>query len=166
MTDDDRLSPQIDNPIELDRYALCTVIYAERQDGQILLLERAQGTAMAGMFFMPGGIVDPGETPWAAVQRELSEETGMTLDGPVQMVGCYRLFVYGQNFLQLSFKGKVTGDVKLSGEHLGYRWVDPQTMTDTFSAENRAELAGGDPRIEALLGSIAEDLDRYLGQSS
>ena len=162
MSDDDRLSPTIENPIELDRYALSTVIYAEREDGQILLLERAPGTAMAGLYFMPGGIVDPGETPWNAVERELAEETGLSFCGPVQMVGCYPLFVYGQEFLQLSFRGPVKGAVRLSHEHLGHRWVEPVSMTDTFGPESRAAMANGDARIAGLLEKVADDLNRYL----
>ncbi|MCP3987832.1 MAG: NUDIX hydrolase [Actinomycetia bacterium] len=73
---DDRLSPPIENPIELDRFALSTVVNGEREDGQIILLERAEGTAMAGLYLMPGGIVDPGEDPWTAAVPELEEETG------------------------------------------------------------------------------------------
>ena len=67
---DDPLSPYVENPIELDQYSLSTAIYAERDDGKILLLQRAEGSAMAGSFFLPGGIVDPGEEPFKAAARE------------------------------------------------------------------------------------------------
>ena len=117
MTSEDRLSPPVENRIELDRYALSTVIYAEREDGTILLMQRAEGTAMAGQYFMPGGIVDPGETPLEGAARELQEETGLEFSGPVTMVGCYPMWVYGQDFLQLSFRGVVAGDVVQSHEH-------------------------------------------------
>lgn len=159
---DDPLSPPVENRIELDRYALSTVVYAERSDGQIVLLERAEGTAMAGLYFLPGGIVDPGEDPWDGAERELAEETGLRLAGPLQMVGCYPMFVYGQEFLQLSFRGPVTGEVATSAEHTNHRWVEPASMTEVLSPEGIAALAGGDPRIESLLRSIAQDLDRYL----
>ena len=166
MTDqpqsEDPLAPPIENPIELDRYALSTVIYAERPDGTILLLERAEGTAMAGFYFMPGGLVDPGETPWEAAARELREETGLEFSGPVTMVGCYPMWIYGQDMLQLTFRGAVTGEVVQSHEHTNHRWADPNEMTGLFAPDSVAQLADGNERVAELLTRIGEDLDRYL----
>lgn len=162
MTGENRLSPPVENRIELDRYALSTVIYAERTDGQIILLRRAEGSAMAGLFFPPGGIVDPGEDPWTAAVRELGEETGLVPVGELQMVGCYPMFVYGQDFLQLSFRCQVDGNVSISAEHTDHRWVEPTSLQELLSPAAIDELADGDARVEALLHRITEDLDRYL----
>ena len=46
-------------------------------DGRVLLAQRPQGKAMAGFWEFPGGKVDPGETPEAALIRELAEELGI-----------------------------------------------------------------------------------------
>jgi hypothetical protein len=46
-------------------------------DGRILLQQRAQGRAMAGLWEFPGGKVEEGETPEAALVRELREELGI-----------------------------------------------------------------------------------------
>ena len=46
-------------------------------DGRVLLAERPAGKAMAGLWEFPGGKVDPGETPEAALIRELVEELGI-----------------------------------------------------------------------------------------
>ena len=46
-------------------------------DGRILLAQRPEGKAMAGLWEFPGGKVDPGETPEAALIRELKEELGV-----------------------------------------------------------------------------------------
>jgi 8-oxo-dGTP diphosphatase len=43
-------------------------------DGRVLLAQRPQGKSMAGLWEFPGGKVDPGETPEAALIRELAEE--------------------------------------------------------------------------------------------
>jgi 8-oxo-dGTP diphosphatase len=46
-------------------------------DGRVLLTQRPEGKSMAGMWEFPGGKVDPGETPEAALIRELQEELGI-----------------------------------------------------------------------------------------
>ena len=44
------------------------------RDDRVLLAQRPQGKSMAGLWEFPGGKVDPGETPEAALIRELREE--------------------------------------------------------------------------------------------
>jgi 8-oxo-dGTP diphosphatase len=43
-------------------------------DGRVLLAQRPAGKSMAGLWEFPGGKVQPGETPEAALIRELKEE--------------------------------------------------------------------------------------------
>jgi len=47
-------------------------------DGRVLLAERPAGKHLAGMWEFPGGKVQPGETPEAALIRELQEELGIS----------------------------------------------------------------------------------------
>ncbi|MGB3689408.1 MAG: 8-oxo-dGTP diphosphatase MutT [Jannaschia helgolandensis] len=46
-------------------------------DGRVLLAQRPEGKPMAGLWEFPGGKVEPGETPEAALIRELQEELGI-----------------------------------------------------------------------------------------
>jgi 8-oxo-dGTP diphosphatase len=46
-------------------------------DGRVLIAQRPVGKAMAGLWEFPGGKVEPGETPEAALIRELAEELGI-----------------------------------------------------------------------------------------
>ena len=43
-------------------------------DGRVLIAQRPEGKKMAGLWEFPGGKVDPGEIPEAALIRELNEE--------------------------------------------------------------------------------------------
>ena len=47
------------------------------RDGRVLLAERPKGKQMAGLWEFPGGKVQPGEAPEAALIRELEEELGV-----------------------------------------------------------------------------------------
>ncbi|HUK09787.1 MAG TPA: (deoxy)nucleoside triphosphate pyrophosphohydrolase [Stellaceae bacterium] len=46
-------------------------------DGRVLLAQRPEGKAMAGLWEFPGGKVQPHETPESALIRELKEELGI-----------------------------------------------------------------------------------------
>ena len=47
------------------------------RDGQVLLAQRPAGKRMAGLWEFPGGKIETGETPEAALIRELGEELGI-----------------------------------------------------------------------------------------
>ena len=47
------------------------------RDGRVLLAQRPEGKSMAGLWEFPGGKVEQGETPEAALVRELHEELGI-----------------------------------------------------------------------------------------
>ena len=47
------------------------------RDGRVLLAQRPEGKSMAGLWEFPGGKVEQGETPEAALIRELHEELGI-----------------------------------------------------------------------------------------
>jgi 8-oxo-dGTP diphosphatase len=46
-------------------------------DGRVLLAQRPEGKSLAGLWEFPGGKIDAGESPEAALIRELQEELGI-----------------------------------------------------------------------------------------
>lgn len=51
------------------------------REGRLLLTRRLEGDALAGFWELPGGKVEPGETPEAALEREWREELGVEAAG-------------------------------------------------------------------------------------
>jgi 8-oxo-dGTP diphosphatase len=51
-------------------------------DKRVLLAQRPEGKAMAGLWEFPGGKVEPGERPEETLIRELHEEIGITVSEP------------------------------------------------------------------------------------
>lgn len=138
-------------------------MYAERGD-EILLLKRAGG-ALSGQWFLPGGAVERDELPASGARRELLEESGLDIDGELELVGAYPMWVYGGDCIQLSYRGRVTdGDVVVSDEHDGARWVEPTELRAGLTDEMIAGIAQGNERVGILLGHIRTDLDRYLAR--
>jgi len=56
--------------------AACALIDADRR---VLIAQRPEGKAMAGLWEFPGGKVEPGERPEETLIRELHEELGITV---------------------------------------------------------------------------------------
>jgi len=150
---------------EPQQYALGAVVYAERGD-QILLLKRAAGSALAGQWFLPGGMVEHGELPEDGARRELLEESGLEIDADLEIIGCYPIRVYGHDVLQISYRGAIssTCEAVISHEHDGFRWVKASDMRDMLSDEVIEQISGGRDDVRSILRHISIDLDRYLAR--
>ncbi|MGL5839619.1 MAG: (deoxy)nucleoside triphosphate pyrophosphohydrolase [Sphingorhabdus sp.] len=60
-----------------------------RGDGYILLQKRPQGRDMAGLWEFPGGKIEEGEKPEAALARELNEELGIFVRADALHPACF-----------------------------------------------------------------------------
>ena len=79
-------------PPKTDRsYTLRPGVYAIIRRGQELLLTFQQEPDAE--LQLPGGGIDAGESPLAALHREVYEETGWTISRP-RRIGAFRRFVY------------------------------------------------------------------------
>ncbi len=57
----------------------CALVDADKR---VLLAQRPEGKAMAGLWEFPGGKLEPGERPEQTLIRELHEEIGITVSEP------------------------------------------------------------------------------------
>ncbi|MFB2532036.1 NUDIX domain-containing protein [Paracoccus sp. p3-h83] len=78
-------------PLPYQRYRLRQGAYAVLcRNGRILLTHQDGPTPE---WQLPGGGLDPGESPVAALHREVREETGFHV-APPRLIGSFRRFVY------------------------------------------------------------------------
>jgi 8-oxo-dGTP diphosphatase len=144
------------------RYRLAAGVYAMR-GGQILMLQRASGM-MIGFWSVPGGIVDPGESPPEAAARELFEEAGLTPTGPLWLVTAVPLQGYGMDLLSLRYACSCdAGDVRLSHEHSGWQWVEPAEYHTTHLSDAEVERWRQSSEGDAFnVRSNRDGLDAFL----
>ena len=100
------------------------------RDGHVLVVRRARPPAN-GLFSLPGGVVEAGETLHQALQREVMEETGITIE-PVALAGFRETISRDaedrveRHFVILPFAARwITGEPRLNEELSEARWVRP-----------------------------------------
>jgi 8-oxo-dGTP diphosphatase len=70
-------------------------------DGRVLVQQRPPGKPMAGLWEFPGGKVETGETPEAALVRELTEELGIDVEAACLAPATFASESLGQRHLVL-----------------------------------------------------------------
>jgi len=91
-------------------------------DGRILLVQRSRDPG-AGLWAVPGGKVNRGETMREAVRREVAEETGLdVVVGDVVWVG--EVIDVGHHLVLVDFAAELVGGSLVAGDDAGdARWV-------------------------------------------
>jgi len=100
-------------------------------DGRVLIAQRPEGKQLAGLWEFPGGKVEPGERPEAALIRELKEELGIDVTE-----ACLAPFVFTSHgydsfhlLMPLYLCRRWSGVVQ-AREHSALTWVRPAQLTD------------------------------------
>lgn len=100
-------------------------------DGRVLIAQRPPDKALAGLWEFPGGKVEPGERPEAALIRELREELAIDVDE-----ACLAPFVFASHayetfhlLMPLYLCRRWSGTV-VAREHAALAWVRPARLAD------------------------------------
>jgi 8-oxo-dGTP diphosphatase len=116
------------------------------RDGHVLVAQRARG-ASTGLFTLPGGVVEAGETLHEALVREVREETGIVIE-PVALAG-YREHVerdddgrVKRHFVILPFACRwISGEgVPLLEELSELRWLRPSGLAELTTTPGLAAI--------------------------
>ena len=115
------------------------------RDGKVLVVRRARQPAL-GIFTLPGGGVETGETLMQAATREVREETSMDIE-PVALAGHREAIVRDaqgrveRHFVILCFAARwLSGEPVLNEELDDARWLDPAALLGLRTTEGLAEI--------------------------
>jgi len=112
-------------PTEPLRAACCLIIHPD--NGKILAVSRKDDPNDWGM---PGGHVDPGETPEAAAARELKEETGLAATALKPVFTLLDDHGFETSTFQCDYIGEFFTD-----ETGRIAWVDPSVLVSSKSSQ-------------------------------
>jgi ADP-ribose pyrophosphatase YjhB (NUDIX family) len=115
------------------------------RDGLVLVVRRARSPAH-GLFSLPGGVVEAGETLTEAVMREVMEETAITIE-PVALAGFRETITRDaqdrveRHFVILPFAARwIAGEPQLNEELSEARWVRPAELGDLATTPGLAAI--------------------------
>ncbi len=91
----------LNNPIEKTKIVEVAAAVLQRPDNSFLLAQRPPDKIWAGYWEFPGGKIEPGETPYHALVRELREELGIEVQTAYPWVT--RIFTYPHATVRLNF---------------------------------------------------------------
>jgi 8-oxo-dGTP diphosphatase len=115
------------------------------RDSRLLIVRRAQPPA-AGLYTLPGGVVELGETLGQATVREVREETGLEIE-PLALVGYSQVIsrdpkgLVERHFVILPFAARwLAGEIILNEELAEARWLKPSELPELATTEGLAEI--------------------------
>lgn len=128
-----------------------TVVAAALIDekNQVLVAQRPQGKHMAGLWEFPGGKLEAGETPEAALVRELREELSITVDAAqLQAIGFVSHAYEDFHLLMLLYGCRHWQGQVSASEHSGLKWTGAEALSTLAMPPADA------PLLEPLAGFI------------
>lgn len=108
---------------------LLVVAAAMVRGDQVLVQQRPEGTQMAGLWEFPGGKIEPGESPEAALVRELREELGIEVDPAAPVPLTFASAPLGERHLLLLLYRLDSWQGTPEPHHaIALRWADMATL--------------------------------------
>jgi 8-oxo-dGTP diphosphatase len=137
-----------------------------RPDGSVLLAQRPPGKAYAGYWEFPGGKFEPGESPRAALDRELREELGIAVRRAAPWF--LQEFVYPHAHVELHFHRVFDWDGELVGhDGQAFEWQTPgrYTVAPLLPANTRILAALELPPVYGITCAADMGEDAFLARA-
>jgi 8-oxo-dGTP diphosphatase len=100
-------------------------------DNRVLITQRPEGKALAGLWEFPGGKLDAGERPEAALIRELREELGVEVKEPCLAPLTFASHAYDEfHLLMPLYVCRRWEGTPASREGQALKWVRPGKLRD------------------------------------
>lgn len=100
-------------------------------DRRVLIAQRPEGKHMANMWEFPGGKIEPGETPEAAIIRELREELDVETKEACLAPLSFASHTYEHMHLLMPlYVCRRWQGTPTAKEHQALKWVRPQALRD------------------------------------
>jgi 8-oxo-dGTP diphosphatase len=100
-------------------------------DGRVLLAQRPEGKTLAGLWEFPGGKLEAGERPEAALIRELDEELGITVKEACLAPLTFASHAYADfHLLMPLYICRRWEGLAISKEGQNLAWVRPNKLRD------------------------------------
>lgn len=101
-------------------------ILLKNQDGKYLMVRRSaeKYPEMGAKWGIVGGRINPGTFLLENLKREVVEESGLEIKGVPKLITAQDILkMPGKHIVRLTYTGLADGEVKLSDEHVEYKWL-------------------------------------------
>lgn len=113
--------------ITQDKFTVSVVALVINEDRQVLVLDHY--VRPGSSWGLPGGFIDPNESPIEAVRREIREETGLELESP-ELVEVRTI----RRHIEILFRARARGNASVKSREIrALGWFGPDELPAKMS---------------------------------
>jgi mutator protein MutT len=98
------------------------------EKNEILLIKRADDDSHGGLWSIPGGAIEKGETIEEGLEREVKEEINSKIINRNYFKSFYYEYKENLHVRAAYFYGNITGEIKINEESSDYKWFSFQEI--------------------------------------
>lgn len=98
------------------------------EGGLVLCARRGDRGSLPGLWEFPGGKIEDGESPEAALEREIAEELGCRITVGTEITTTTHVYEFATVTLT-TYYCRLTSGVPIPSEHSAIRWLTPTELS-------------------------------------
>lgn len=119
------------------------------RDGLVMCAQRGHTGNLPGLWEFPGGKIERGESKQAALEREIAEELGCTVEVGREVTTTTHEYVFGEVTLTTFYCRLVAGTPTLT-EHVAVKWLPPAEL------DSIAWAPADNPAVALIMTDLAQ----------